>query len=68
MYTDKLPIGNSCGCKRNTGTFPGPLNLINIIEQLTEEKLFTINVQCTEIIALLHINYQLVINDNKQIL
>ena len=62
MYTDKLPIGpDLCGCKRNTGTCPGPLNLINIIEQLTEEKLFTINVQCTEIIALL------VINDNKQI-
>lgn len=62
MYTDKLPIGpDLCGCKRNTGTCPGPLNLINIIEQLTE-KLFAINVQCTEIIALL------VINDNKQIL
>lgn len=61
MYTDKLPIGpDLCGCKRNTGTCPGTLNLINIIEQLTE-KLFAINVQCTEIIALL------VINDNKQI-
>lgn len=61
MYTDKLPIGpDLCGCKRNTGTCPGPLNLINIIAQLTE-KLFAINVQCTEIIALL------VINDNKQI-
>lgn len=62
MYTDKLPIGpDLCGCKRNTGTCPVPLNLINIIEQITE-KLFAINVQCTEIIALL------VINDNKQIL